>query len=155
MRPSDLTGAHGGAWNVSHVPRMSEAEQCCKAAWVVDLPGQHPVWRCYLLAVIALEDIPGVPPAHRCYDGAEWELALYALDPDSGPNPEDYWSWRPLLPANVVVQFDGCDEDRAVEVCSLTAQALVGGVLPAEPDDYVGSRQLWSDRVKATAGCRR
>jgi hypothetical protein len=107
-----------------------------------------------MVAVISLGDIPGAKSAFKKYPEAEWEFAIYALDPDKNPHPEDSFSWLPLTPANVTVHFHGCDADTAIRTCGFAVQALLNGLLPIEPDDYPGSREQWERSIRATASCK-
>lgn len=50
----------------------------------------HPFWSWWYLNVVHLRPIPNAPPAKLHYEGAEYELACYSLDPE----PKD----RPALP---------------------------------------------------------
>lgn len=109
-------------------------QQATVACWWLDCPGQSPAWRHYLLAVVHLRPIEGQEHAPVVtVPGSTHELMVVALDPDRGPNPEDTETWGYLRPTNVVEQLELPDDDAASQLAHLSAQAVVDGVLWAEP----------------------
>lgn len=151
----DVIGIMGQAWNVSDVPRMSPSEEATVVAWFVWIPNVHPIWDCYMFAVISLDSIPGVPDAYKKYPEATWEFGVYALNPEMSPSPENYGTWGPMLPPNITVQFDGCSKEKAIELCWLVVNAALAGHLPVEPDDFDGARKAWKECIWNTVHCQK
>lgn len=121
------------------------------ACWWLDCPGQSPFWRYYMLAVVHLRPIEG--QEHEpiiTMPHATHELMVVALDPEPEPNPEDTKTWRYLRPTNVVEQVQLPDDQAAVHLLHHAAQAVVSGVLWAEPP-LSGQVEPWRTSVLKTA----
>lgn len=127
----------------------SGPKSACLAAWLCFLPGQSPAWEHYMISVIHLRPVDGQPPNRIDYPGAEHELILVALDSGHNPRADDEETLMPLTPINFEQQFDGVGDDGAVQLCELAAQALVRGVLPAEPD-FQFQKDAWRDSMRKT-----
>lgn len=122
--------------------------------WFLDCPGQSPAWRHYVLACIHLRPIEGVKPAVIRVPRATHEVFLYALDRDADPTPTDATSWRRLTPINVMEQIELPDDGAAAHLLERCAQAVVAGVLPAEPP-LAGAREPWLSVLLKTAAHQR
>jgi len=120
------------------------------AVWFLTCPGQSPAWGSYLLSVIHLRPIEGVRPAVVQVPGATHEAALAALSPDGHPTPDDPRSWHPLAPYNVMEQVVVPDDRSAVELLERAAQAVLDGVLWAEPP-LSGQVEPWRTVLAKTA----
>ena len=120
------------------------------SCWFLECPGQSPAWSHYTMNVIHLRDIDGVPPAHIRVLGATHELILIALDPDRHPKVLKLSSWRPLRPLNVQEQIRLPDDRSAREMAEKAAQAVVNGLLPAEPP-LAGTVEPWRTSLNKTA----
>jgi hypothetical protein len=103
------------------------------SCWFLECPGQSPAWSRYTMNVIHLRDIENVPPAHIRVPRATHELILIALDPDRHPQPTKLSSWHPLRPLNVQEQIQLPSDQAAHELADKAAQAVVQGLLWAEP----------------------
>lgn len=139
-------GNSGKAWEIDAKPKKRDQNATIKA-WLLNLPGSHPLWSNYEVGVISLRDIPGVPPANKKYPEAEYELIMIALNPDYQPSPTDIESLVPLRPENYVSQFHGLTEDEAAKVGLWMVLDLVKGQLIAEPSGVIGARELWANRL--------
>lgn len=120
------------------------------ASWFLHCPGQSPAWSHFLLAIIHLREIDGAPPAHISVPHATHEVMLVALDPARLPNPEETETWSFLRPANVTEQIELPNDDEAVVLLRQCAQAVVDGVLPAEPL-LSGAVEPWRTTLIQTA----
>lgn len=120
-----MRGPCGRAWDVTNVSHMGVSD-AVRAAWIVDVPDAHPFWSKYLVAVVDDEDQPPL------IVGEHYELAVYPLDPSAHPIPEDYWSWLPMLPANVTVQFDAPRVEQAEKMCEFAVRMVLTGSLAVE-----------------------
>jgi hypothetical protein len=82
-----------------------------------------------VLSAVHLRDEEGVEPAIKHFPSATHEIGLWALDPESEPNPDE---WRVLTPENVCVQVACTSDDTIREVLKLIADGLVNGIIAAE-----------------------
>lgn len=100
---------------------------------------------------VALRDVEGWAPAKRAYPEAEYEIMVYALNPErAAPDPRTWplpGGMSFLEPVDVVVQFHGVTDTQAGEVVDLCARACATGVLTPD-SDYANA---WKDSVVATA----
>jgi hypothetical protein len=117
--------------------------------WLLTLPGQCLLWSHYLLGIVSLADAPGVPPANKIYPEATHEIMLIALDPEGKPTPTG-GRWITLTPLNFVHQLDGVSPELLVRLAEMLARALVDGHLLANPTDYVGGCDLWTQTIRQT-----
>lgn len=122
--------------------------------WFLDVPGQTPFWRHYLLSVIHLRDLDGVPPAVIRIPHATHELMLWALDPRPGPVPTDHTTWSILRPFNVAEQLQLPSDESAKHIGLLAAKAVVTGYLPAEPP-LAGAVEPWRTALIKSAAHER
>lgn len=103
------------------------------ARWFLHCPGQSAGWDHYLLTTIHLRPIDGVP-AHLIQAATvTHELIVVALDPARDPVAEDPSTWSFLSPWNTVEQLELPDDDAARLLTGRCAEAVVCGMLPAEP----------------------
>lgn len=116
-------------------------------AWLLRLPGQA-VWSHYQLTVIHLRDIPNVDPARKDYPEAQYEMMMYALNPERNPNVKDPESFQMLTPANWMKQFHEVTDEQAVHALEAMVDALVKGILPAEIQGWRGGKELWDQRLQ-------
>ncbi len=125
-----------------------KAQNATISAWLLHLPGQHPLWCDYELAVVHLRPLPGTPPAAKRYPEAEYEIDMMALDPQGKPNANNLESLLPLMPLNYSVQFDGITDVQAAAICERLAARFVDGKLLAEPEGIQGARQLFTQTLR-------
>ena len=123
----------------------------CLCAWLLHLPGAHPIWAHYLLSVASLRDEPGYEPAQRHYPGAEYELVICALDEAGRPQPGRPDTWQPLTPPNVVIQWDGTGDAGAELVARHVIPVVVDGALWVETQGIRGAREHWERFVRRAA----
>lgn len=153
MREPDLTGPATRAWRIRESKAMTEHhvrefgyDHGGIDTWVVNGP-YHPFWAWWHVSVVHLRPIPGAPPAQKQYPEAEYEFAIFSLDPDPAASGHPERSYPPdidaleagdperglpgyLTPADAVIQFHGCTDEQAREVCELAVRAIVNGQSP-------------------------
>lgn len=134
-------------------PGEHTAQRACLGSWLIDAPGQSPAWRHYLLSVVHLRPVDGVP-ATIVVPHATHEIVVTALDPDRAPSVGDTDSWLMLVPVNVAEQVELPDDAAAVRLLRACAQAVVDGVLPAEPP-LAGAVEPWRTSLLRTAAHER
>lgn len=147
-RAPDFQGI-GKAWRVRledvkpRTPQLAAQLRCTVASWIVQGPW-HPFWDHWTLYVVSLQDEPGLGPAHRHYEEAEYEFAIWSLQPPDNsrvgirgdPSVEDLEATGqglPMLtPADVITQFHGVTRDKAADIARATVQMIIQG--GASPD---------------------
>lgn len=149
-RDSDLTGATCRAWRVTAAPETPD-QTATLTAWLVH-GGFHPLWSYWMIAVIHLREIAGVRPSHKSYPAATHEFMIVSLESAPGsahvhPDPDDPKSFKPLMPPDVVWQFDGLDDAKASRLADLAVKAIIAG--HASPD--VDWRSWWLEALPKTA----
>lgn len=112
-------------------------------AWLLALPGQHPLWDHYMLAIIHLRDVEGMPPARKVAAHMEHEIIMLALDPERNPSPTDRETIVPLMPVNYSDQLSQLTDEQAVVMTRLMVRGFVNGALFAEPSGIQGVRDIW------------
>lgn len=134
MRPADHIGAHGEVWRVPRPVTFQKPDhEATLGMWIVSAPYAHPAWHMYSVSVVHLRDIPGAPPANKRYPEAEYELTIWALDPNVVVDPDVHPLKLPILtPPNLVHQFHGVTDEQARAVTGALAYAFVDGL--ANPD---------------------
>lgn len=150
-RVDHIDGRAASADRIPILDRRTPAEEACLVSWLVDAPGQSPVWRHYLLSVCHLRPIDGAPPAHIRTPGATHELLLIALDPVGHPNVYDRESLRFLTPLNAEAQFIVDTDEQAVALAEKATRAICDGVMAAEPPFPHQGREIWQEVVTQTA----
>ena len=118
------------------------------STWILVCPGQSPAWDHYMLSLIHLRSIEGVRPAIIREPLATHEVIVLALE--GKPVITKPRTWRTLSPANVMEQIELPSDDLAVVLCAEAAQAVVNGILPAEPM-LSGQREPWRTSMVKTA----
>lgn len=140
MRDPDLKGL-ALAWKVPLDPTRGGKQATTLSGWYVYAPWAHPAWSWYSVSVVHLRDIAGMPPAIKHYGHAEFELGVFAVDPQDVPDV-DRGGAKLLMPPNLIWQFDGCTDEDAAQICDKVAAEIVYG---ASPDsDY---RKSWYSLV--------
>lgn len=154
-RQADRVGAHGRAWRIPMAPPDQRGRPEFAATvdgWLLYRPGAHPLWECWMVAVIHLRLIDGALPAHIKKAGATHELMIAALNPDRElPDLEAVGrgeaSFAFLTPIDVAEQFAVLDDAQAAQLCEMAIRVCVDGL--ASPDqDWRG---WWRDAVAETA----
>jgi hypothetical protein len=120
------------------------------SSWIVNVPGAHPFWSHWMVAVCHLRDLPGVRAANKKYPEAEFEFIIASINPESCPNPtvaRALVEGLPLMsPIDVVEQFHGVKDEDAARVCEGAIRAIIDGHM--SPDqDY---RSAWKTVIHAT-----
>jgi hypothetical protein len=149
MSDPTLTGPAGRAWLITKESDVL-AHQASLASWIVNVPGAHPFWSYWMVAVCHLRDIPGVKPAIKQYPSAEYEFLIASIDPERCPDPTTEQALAeglPLLsPIDVAEQFHGVKDQDAFRVCEAAIRAIVNGQV--SPDqDY---RPIWKTLIRET-----
>lgn len=143
MREADQTGSVGCAWKLQSDPKSP----ACLVAWLVDRPGAHPWWHCYIVSVVHLRDAPGVEPAKKSYPEAAYEFQIITINPEECPTPDpDAKDFPLLLPPDVIYQFHGVTDEEAVRIGALAITAIVDGLLSPDTD----FKSAWKDSLAKT-----
>ncbi len=151
MREPDVVGPYGRAWFIDVKNPKIPDHTASLGSWIVNVPGAHPYWEHWLVALVHLRDIPGVRPAYKKYPEAEFEFSIHSIDPLScpKPDPDNALEGFPLLsPVDVVEQFHGISDRDVVRIGHGAVQAIVQGHV--SPDqDY---RSVWHELITGTVG---
>lgn len=126
------------------------AASAALSTWFLQCPRQSPAWEHYTLNVVHLREAPGVTPPVITVPGATHEILVVALDPETKPTADDPQSWAFLWPVNVREQFTVDDDEDAIELAKMAAQAVVNGLLPAEPA-LAGAVEPWRTAIIRTS----
>jgi hypothetical protein len=154
MREPDREGSCGKAWLIRRPSAKELATSpnwaATVASWLLYVPGAHPMWHSYALAVVHLREVPGAPPPHKTYPDAEYELMIYALNPKVQHDPDDF---KPafLQPANLVEQFHGLTDSKAAKLAEQLAAAFVNGDASPDTDFRTHTRQVLRDTIEHLA----
>lgn len=150
-----LTGPAGTAVEVVVVSDVPD-HQAHIGTWLLHCPGQSPAWSHYALMCVHLRPLAGdVRPAHVRHPGATHEFLLLAIDPKCSPTPDDEpGSWDFLRPVNMCEQVELSDDAGASELLDLCAQAVLDGILPAEPP-LSGAVEPWRTVLLKSAAHQR
>lgn len=148
-----LTGPAGTATEVlaDLEPDDRPDHQGTVASWFVHAPGQSLAWHHYSLGVVHLRPIPGQShPPYINVAGATHEVFLLALNLALNPVADNPRTWRHLTPINVCEQVHLPTDELAAELGYLAAEAIVEGMLPAEPP-LAGAVEPWRTALVKTA----
>lgn len=147
MRAPDVTGPFGRAWVVKK-PIVKPDHNASLSEWLINVPGAHPFWEYWYIALIHLRDIPGVPPAHKKYPEAEFEFIIAAISPEvrPAPDPDEARGFPLMTPTDVAEQFHGITDHDAVRVCEAAVQAIVNGRISPDQD----FRSMWHQLLART-----
>jgi hypothetical protein len=147
MREPDVTGPAGKAWIMTAAASQPD-HQAHLESWLLQVPGAHPLWQHWVMALVHLRDVPGVKPAHRQYPEAEHELLILSLDPGHPANPDLAAGERLhfLTPPDLVHQFHGLTDDRARQLGTMAVRAICNGHLSPDQD----FRSVWRTVIDAT-----
>jgi hypothetical protein len=146
------SGPGGKAWRFVKPPADDNPRQQITVgdSWLVFAPEAHPLWSWHAIMAVALRDVEGLAPANKSYPEAEFEIMIFALNPERPlpdprvwPEPGDL---SVLEPEDVAVQFDGVTDAQAAEILELCARACTAGYLVPD-SDY---RTAWKDSIAAT-----
>lgn len=149
-RPPDIDGTAGHAWLVPRLRQEQWARRVGREAglassvemWYVNGDNFHPFWKWWLVSVISLADLPGLAPAHKEYPLAEYELAIWSLDPDKGEPPVNGdGPFHPLHPQDVCFHFHGLTVGEAKGLVRVAVEAIVAGRISPDSD----FRKMWQE----------
>lgn len=146
MREPDFKGPYGRAWSIA---TNKPEHAACLGSWIVNVPGAHPYWEYWLVALVHLRDVPGVEAAHRKYPEAEFEFSIQSIDPERcpEPDPDAADAGYPLLhPVDVVEQFHGISDHDAQRVADLCITAMLHGRISPDQD----FRSMWNRTIQGT-----
>jgi hypothetical protein len=120
------------------------------AAWFLTCPGQSPAWSNFQLSAVHLRAEAGLPAPVVHVKNATHEVLLFALNPDANPVRDDVETWQPMRPLNLAEQIQVPSDQAAAALLELTAQAVVDGLLWAEPP-LSGQFEPWRSTLASTA----
>ncbi len=149
MPDPTLTGTSGQAW---HIPNdnVDPSQRAGLASWIVHIPGAHPFWSNWMVAVVHLRDVPGATPAKRNYPEAEYEFLILTINPEEHPTPtvEEALSkgLHFLHPVDVCEQFHGVTDQDAVRICESAVRASLNGRISPDQD----FRPIWRAAIQET-----
>jgi hypothetical protein len=137
MREPDWKGQGGAAWTLPMI-RVTPAHLAGIYSALLYAPMAHKFWAYHLLSVCHLRPIVGVSPAKKHYPEAEYELGVYAINPevhtpDNPPDP-DKPGYDILHPYDVVYQFHGVTNDQARSIGEACAKACAYGWMVPDSD---------------------
>lgn len=131
------------AWRVIPKPKTID-QTATMAQWLVHCPHLHAFWGYWWINLIHLRDIPGVVPAHKHFPQAEYELAIYAQNPEREPDPDNLdCTMAVLLPADVCEQFHGVTDEQAIDLVEVLVRGVVNWTLSPDSD----FRQSWKSQI--------
>lgn len=145
------SGPAGKAWLVN-LPTLIQTSGIAREndasldIWVIEVPGAHPAWHSYLLALYHLRPV-ATPQATLFYlEDATHEITLFALDPDCDRRAIIDGTIKLgktiMTPANYAGQFHAIGDETARQRILETVQDICDGKL--SPDtDYVS---MWQSR---------
>lgn len=148
MRVPDVTGPFGKAWLLPPPGEDKPEKKAGLAQWLINVPGAHPHWEYWYVAMISLADMEGVPPAHKKYPEAEFEFLIASINPEDcpAPSPDETGHFPFLTPMDVVEQFHGVSARDAVRICEGAIQAIVNGRISPDQD----FRPMWTRLITGT-----
>jgi len=135
-RDPDRRGGAGVMWRIDLANRMPGGQQSILGYSVLSVPGAHPMWHAYYAQIHHLRPMPDGPPAHLNFPGAEYEIYVFAMNPDSTVDLRDAQSLGKALlhPPNLARQFGGVSEEDAVRLFDLLMRAYVDGFTTPDTD---------------------
>ena len=150
-RAPDYPGPLWRVWRCSVIAPESPDQVATLGGWLVDAPGPHAFWRCWLVSIVHLRDMPGQskPPTLR-EPGMTHEVISFAIDPASIPDPDAHpRELRLLHPLDFAVQFRASSDALAMRVMHAAMGAVASQNL--HPDGDYG--YLWAQLLQGTADC--
>lgn len=151
MKTPDFEGIHGRMWKVPMKTLLECGPNTTLGCWILTVPGAHPLWHSYLLSIIHLRDVPGFPPAKKKYPEAEYEVILFALDPDEDlPDPDDVKNFHPVIltPPNLVEQIHGITDEQVVSIAEKLCRAFIDGIASPDTDFLSHTQNLLKNTVE-------
>lgn len=147
MRPPDITGRYGKGW----ITPTDDTPKCPRG-WLLDCPGQSPLWSHYLAVVIDLSGLSADgSEASLDFPDARWEYAVWALaDDETKPDPDDPTTFQYLRPQNVRVQVPDHPSGNVTAVLDAMVEAAVAGMLAVEPMFQRDLDPIWREHIEAT-----
>lgn len=149
--PPTLSGAAGRGWlcDMSSYKHARPDTQATIAMWVLNIPGAHPLWSWWGMAMIHLRPIAGVKPPCIDMPGATHELIILALQPNEpvpDPRGPDF-NFAILTPMDVAEQVKLETDAQAEELCTAAARACCEGRLSPDQD----FRSAWHNALHHSA----
>lgn len=123
----------------------------CIGRWNLTLPGQHPLWDRYTLAICHLRNLPEISAAKMESPDKTHEICVFAVDPQFPETDFQAGATGWLEPVNHVVQFTAPSDEKAHAVAAAMVKRLVDGLELAEPSGVSGARSLFRESVHALA----
>lgn len=141
MRDADLVGP--AAWLWECVVDNGDPAPSALATYLIFAPGAHPLWSWHLMSIIHLRPTEKHGEAHIQFPGATHEVLVIALKLD----PDDFRTWRPLMPSDVCHQVMLPSDEEAVLFVAQIARAVSEGMLIPDSD----WRERWAGILNRTA----
>lgn len=148
----ELRGPYGTATEILYSFEITDPpdKKGTVGIWFLTCRDQSPAWDKYMLSCIHLRPIENVKSPLMRFAEATHEYMLYAMNPEKNPRWDSVESWEPLRPINFVDQVMLPDDMAARQMLKDLAQAVVKGLLWAEPP-LSHQREPWQQVLQNTA----
>ena len=106
------------------------------ASWVVSSSCFHPFWDAWNVYAVSLKEIPGVRAATKQFPEADWEIGIYAIEPETVvdlSNPKV--STSPLEPLDLMCQIGPLSVDHVRTIVSEMVLLMVEQGLSPDQDN--------------------
>lgn len=143
MRQADLVGRAGQAW---FMPRIENDPMI--AAAIVKMPGVHMMWDRWIILCIHLREAPGANPPKLRFEGASHEFIFAALDPEKGPDIDEWTPGWLLRPFDLVHQVARLSDEQAVELLRTSVKCMITGEQCPPDRDF---RSYWETALTSSA----
>lgn len=130
--------SNGNVWDVDGV----EGHPTCLRIVILRFPEAHPMWHDYMLSLVHLRPVEVMPAPSLQNQNSSHELMCFALDPAANNQPTNFDSFKPLLPQNLVFQFEGLTDDQAKEAFAHYLTALSNGRMSPDTDYRTAQRTM-------------
>lgn len=97
-------------------------------------PKSHPVWHFYQVSLVHLRHMDGMRAPVLIHPDSTHEIGIFALDPDSSPDPTDPSTISRLGPPNLAHQLRGRTDAGARDLFQAFVTALGAGTLSPDSD---------------------
>ena len=127
-RPADISRTHGRAWT------LHDLTQDGMGSWLLQCPGAHPYWDCWIVSLIHLRDLPSMPPARRETERATHEVAVFAIEPREAIAVDDPASMPLMIPPCIAWQAEALTDEQAQRLTQQLVTMCTTGALSPDSD---------------------